>query len=509
MNGKETLKTRGFLFLPTDIFDIPSLKFTTPEIAEKFALPMTKLEQRFDDTCSMAKYLIDFARDVDQIIEHLIQAVRDGDQAKQKWLNHCLAMRVLFQYHVDVFDYVFKSNLSFPSKHAQSTPQQHPEQNNDSGDNTAQRTDETERANRPKKIEVVRCGKAPKDAREFKFFDKNNLPLLSFDGVRCEIGGEPQGVNPPNSVNRPKDDWITFVFYRPLLNENDVRRNGARLFNLSGSENGFEWKGRPFLIGLRHIHNWFSEDLKEELGVDLQKDLELELRDQVDQYVQCPPHHTVNKFISGRKVGTNHTTEIGWIAFDENGKQLRMNESALANKSANQLREHRSKNLEISGWTCDFGKLRCDDDLAWGLSGEEATAEVTIEEARKVISERRYAGRPVQFYPKISQLVNPDREEPDRFPNAGNSTPSADLEDNNTGFDDGGFNDGGFNDDPGDSVNISSEHVSSFPISKSLIVGPTSSTPPSQSTSTGRTPTDPGEDRYRAGDVGPRQVLPR
>ena len=87
MNGKETLKTRGFLFLPTDIFDIPSLKFTTPEIAEKFALPMTKLEQRFDDTCSMAKYLIDFARDVDQIIEHLIQAVRDGDLAKRKWLN--------------------------------------------------------------------------------------------------------------------------------------------------------------------------------------------------------------------------------------------------------------------------------------------------------------------------------------------------------------------------------------------------------------------------------------
>ena len=162
MNGKETLKTHGFLFLPKDLFDIPNLKFTTPEIAEKFALPMIKLEQRFDDTCSMAKYLIDFARDVDRIIEHLIQAVRDGDRAKREWSTHCLAMRV---------DYVFKSNLSFPSKHAHSTPEQHPEQ------------DETEPANRPKKIEVVRCGKAPKDAREFKFFDKNNLPFLSFDGV--------------------------------------------------------------------------------------------------------------------------------------------------------------------------------------------------------------------------------------------------------------------------------------------------------------------------------------
>jgi hypothetical protein len=108
-------------------------------------------------------------------------------------------------------------------------------------------------------------------------------------------------VNPTNSVNCDKDDWITFVFYRPLLDENEVRRNGARLFGLSGSENGFEWKGRPYLIGLRHLLNWFSEDLKEELGVDLQKDLELELWDQVQQYVQCPPNHTVSKFISGNQ----------------------------------------------------------------------------------------------------------------------------------------------------------------------------------------------------------------
>ena len=88
-------------------------------------------------------------------------------------------------------------------------------------------------------------------------------------------------------------------------------------------------------------------------------------------------------------MGTSHTTEIGWVAFDENGKQLRMNESALANKSAIQLREHRSKNLDISGWTCDFGKLQCDDDMAWGLSGEEATASSSIEEARRVFQERR------------------------------------------------------------------------------------------------------------------------
>ena len=36
MNGKDILKTHGFLFLPTDIFDIANLKFIKPEIAEKF-----------------------------------------------------------------------------------------------------------------------------------------------------------------------------------------------------------------------------------------------------------------------------------------------------------------------------------------------------------------------------------------------------------------------------------------------------------------------------------------
>jgi len=144
--------------------------------------------------------------------------------------------------------------------------------------------------------------------------------------------------------------------------------------------------------------------------------------------------------------------------------------------------------------------LRCDDDMAWGSTGEEATAESTIEEARRVISERRYAGHTVKFYLKPGQHINPDREHPDRCPNddtthssttiLGTSTRSADLEDHNTSFDDSGFNDGGFNDDPDDDGNISLEHISSFPTSRGLIVGLTSSTPPTQSTSTGRTPTE-------------------
>jgi hypothetical protein len=33
--------------------------------------------------------------------------------------------------------------------------------------------------------------------------------------------------------------------------------------------------------------------------------------------------------------------------------------------------------------TCDFGKLRSDDDIAWGLTGEEATAELPNQRSRK------------------------------------------------------------------------------------------------------------------------------
>src|SRR5271170_526567 len=95
--------------------------------------------------------------------------------------------------------------------------------------------------------------------------------------------------------------------------------------------------------------------------------------------------------------------------------------------------------------TCDFGKLRCADDMAWGLTGEEAAAEFNDRGSDSrtprhiVITAQLSEIECPTCPPKPGRHINPDREHPDRFPNddtthssttiSGTSTRSAEVED--------------------------------------------------------------------------------
>ena len=72
------------------------------EIAEQFTCPMTKLEQKFDDNCSVAHYLRNLIKDMDLITECLKKSSEAGPH---RWLIHGLAVRILFQCTIDIWDY--------------------------------------------------------------------------------------------------------------------------------------------------------------------------------------------------------------------------------------------------------------------------------------------------------------------------------------------------------------------------------------------------------------------
>lgn len=97
MNGKETLEFQGFLFFSKHIFDIRNTQFVTHEIAEQFTCPMTKFKQKFDDNCSMAYYLRNLIKDIDLITKCLKKSPR-------RWLIYGSAVRILFQYTIDIWD---------------------------------------------------------------------------------------------------------------------------------------------------------------------------------------------------------------------------------------------------------------------------------------------------------------------------------------------------------------------------------------------------------------------
>jgi hypothetical protein len=122
-----------------------NLKFAIPEIAESFSEPLNPIQQRFNKGASIQRYFDNLKEDAIQIIEHLNKADREEDRETRAFLLHCLELRILFQYIVDVFDYVYKSGLSFPSKHSQHDDDEGRE------DDTVER--ETEPPKRPKRID--------------------------------------------------------------------------------------------------------------------------------------------------------------------------------------------------------------------------------------------------------------------------------------------------------------------------------------------------------------------
>jgi hypothetical protein len=68
--------------------------------------------------------------------------------------------------------------------------------------------DGIEPSKRPKRIDVVRAGRAPKDGRVLKVFSKENMSLFLYGPVKKQLGGEPLGLNRGSKRAKPTESAL-------------------------------------------------------------------------------------------------------------------------------------------------------------------------------------------------------------------------------------------------------------------------------------------------------------
>ena len=143
---------------------------------QHFPLKKTQLEKAYDMENYQADYIDIAIEDCTKILAKIREVTGNDTVTTESkkildWLAHALAMRILFQYTIDVWDivyskYEFKDKSEYPN-------------------NVPANTGYTAR----------KRGKAPgrkcKVAEVFKRFDKANLPLLIYLDVEKELGETP------------------------------------------------------------------------------------------------------------------------------------------------------------------------------------------------------------------------------------------------------------------------------------------------------------------------------
>ena len=346
------------------------MRFATSDIAEQFALPWADSEKKFDHDLSVYRYTKELEKHVDTLVKHIKET---DDSDRRAWFMHALAVRILFQFIIDVWVHIYQSALTFPSKPSQSIPLS----------NEPSASDGTDKILEPTfRAELVRPGPVPTNSRVLKAFDKNNLPLLVPEDVEREIGGQLCGMNRSNSRKTPedssdKDELFDETFLQPLtITRKDDRDSLLKRSTVPARRPNNEWQRRPYVIALQRVFDLLVQ------YPELQEEFKEKLKVLYKATVHCPPGNTYNEFVSGT-MDSEGRKNPGWLAFDDQGRILNMHER----KGKNPGTEVRTKVRETSSWNPRNNKLkRLDQDLAFGMTPEEVVRERTIEQALRSVT---------------------------------------------------------------------------------------------------------------------------
>ena len=346
----------------------------------------------------MAEHLGTLIDSVDKIVEHLKKPENNQSPGRRAWLIHVLGALILHSHNLDVWDTLYKSRYSFASKHSDQQTSRHRE--SFSEETNPDQTDaggiEPPTNSKTERTKVVRTGRAPGDPRGYKDFKSSAMRLLLYPDVEKELGEEPAGVNRgARKLQRSSDKvdvfHLTFLKFMPAPEEIlDLRLRDSS----KPTKRQYQWKGRPYLIGLKHAIVLLCDYPM------LQGELTAHLQQLYMTYVHCAPSNNETAFFMEQRRKGGSRNLIGWFEYDENGNLLNMNQSEAASKGPIKLREFRKKNFDKSGWNQEWGKLRIDEDWAWGMTGKRAIDEGVITEAVRIASKVEGVNGMVSFYRK-------------------------------------------------------------------------------------------------------------
>jgi len=338
---KKTISQYGFGWLPSELFDWKSNNFA-PGIADNFPFPLRELQQRYESRRKSQGVMMKIMQDVDLLTGRLkaIEEDCNGEEEGQwRFWIHWLAVRIMRQYHEDVWHRLYQSPFEFRGKEMQRQKEveilrrKKEENESELSGEDVQKVPPSKKRRRGEQggLKRKRSKGVPKEFR--------TIPLLTYQEVRKELCEKPIATGKGKQWTTR---WALFqLLFYPEKVEQDVDDVGSQ-----------GWHDLPYLHGLNRAR-------KELIDKALfRQTLYNDLRMLFDRYCLCIPSVSRDRWLAG----DSSKKKPGWIGFDQQSNRI-----------------DSPRQSEDSTWRTEN---RIDQDWCWDLSAERAVLGEMIREAR-------------------------------------------------------------------------------------------------------------------------------
>lgn len=278
---KDIIKKYGFGWLPKHLFNWEANTFAVG-FADQFPFPIRQLEKRYQSKKGEWKATREVLQEMDQMIGR-IKSLGDNDEDYEHGRNllRWVAMRMIRQYHQDVWDALYQSPYEFEGKRLERLRQER--------ERTASEADSEEEERRPRKIRRITKKNAKVVIKTWE-----EPPALTFAEVKTELGEAPLPVGLPKSYFDRKD-----VFHLIFQPSEDIIKKGQG------------WKSKRYLHALKM--------LKTQLSGNDYRFIMRKLERLFNTTCHCVPNISADRWIVN---SAKSKSSPGWIVFDGNGNRL-------------------------------------------------------------------------------------------------------------------------------------------------------------------------------------------
>ena len=325
---KDVIKNRGFGWLSTDVFNWKSNSFA-PEVANSFPYPVRSIEKRYHARAPERNTMNSILQEVDQIVGR-VQSLQV--KPKRRFLLLWLAMRIIRQYHVDVWVGLYASTYQFVRKEEEIEAQMDEQESSDSEAHRRRAPPaKKRRLSNPAAINLKKVKKS-----------FPHPPGLTRPCVGDELGEDPYPCKRGRSHPTRLDIFFLLFLYQ-FVRKDDLKGG---------------WKSLPYLHAFAAARTRLKQADFDWLTWTMWKYFE--------RYCLCIPAVSKDRWLAN---SARSKSEPAWIGFDQDG--VRMDYPDKPDGYAGKYGSTWHKDATIQ------------DEYCWNVTCEEATSAEGLEKGAR------------------------------------------------------------------------------------------------------------------------------
>jgi hypothetical protein len=317
----------GFGWIEKSMVDWEANNFADG-VADRFPFPIRSVENHYRAKRKERAQMMDILNEVDQVAGRirLLETRGGSDERKRSFLISWLALRIIRQYHIDVWTGLYRSSYEFVGKTKELERQRTEAMESiEDMDSSSDEYNEAVEPVNPIKRRRIDIGKSKSICKSF-----DEPPKLTYQSVIDELQEK------PHSCGRGKQyvdrsDMFGLLFMKHLEADNELKQG---------------WKRQPYLHGI--------SSTKAKLREKDFKQLSDELWSLFERYCLCIPSASKDRWLAH---SPKTKMKPGWIGFGENGERIERPEYFF------------SKSKSSWGVETDISK-----EHGWNIDAESATS---------------------------------------------------------------------------------------------------------------------------------------